>query len=125
MIIDSGACDVVCPPSSFPNARLNPKDKEYGKCYCACGGETVRNIGCKKLRCLTGSGETHNYTFQVGDKITNPLLAVSKISETAKSVFFGPGPKYESYIVDDPEAFIACNGSKTTINLKTVHIYKM
>ena len=36
----------------------------------------------------------------------------------------GPGPTSESYIVDDPEAFIACNGNITNIDLEngTYHI---
>ena len=91
LTIDSGACDSVCPPSSFPNTILNPKNKEQGRCYGACGGETVRNIGSKEFKCLTGSGETHNCIFQVGDRITKPLLAVSKICETGKSVCFRTG----------------------------------
>ena len=65
--------------------------------------------------CVTGSGTKHRYTFQVGDKITKPLLAVSKICERKKAVFFGPAPKFESYIIDDPEAFVVGNGMKTDI----------
>ena len=90
----------------------------YGKSYGACGGEAVRSIGAKHLSCVSGSGVKHKYTFQVGDRITKPLLAVSKICEQGQAVFFGPGPKYESYIISDPEAFVVANKeTKTNIEL--------
>ena len=66
----------------------------------------MKNIGSKQVKCLTGSGTIHEYTFQVCDKITKPLLAVSKICESGKGVWMGPGPKYEAFIVDDPDAFV-------------------
>ena len=79
---------------------------EYGKCSGACGGETVKNIGEKNVGFVSGSGTIHKYDFQVGDKITKPLLAVSKVCESKKGVFFGPAPEYRSYIIDDPHAFM-------------------
>ena len=78
LTVDSGACDAVCPPHSFSNTHLNTRNSEFGKPHGACGGETVRNIGSKTVKCLT-SGGVSNYVFQVGDKLTKPLLAVSKI----------------------------------------------
>ena len=77
----------------------------------------MRNIECKHFECVSRSGNKHKYTFQVGDRITKPLLAVSKICEHGKAMFFGPGPKYESCIVDDPEAFVVASGTKTNIEL--------
>ena len=123
LTIDSGACDAVCPPHSFSNTSLNVHNKEFGKPYGACGGETVRNIGSKAVTCLTNGGVS-DYVFQVGDKLTKPLLAVSKICEQGKAVFFGPGPAYESYIVSDPNAFVISEGGKTRIQLEngTYHI---
>ena len=114
--VDSGACDAVCPPNAFENTPLNKNNREYGKSYGACGGETVFNIGSKELTCLTESGIS-KYTFQVGDKLTKPLLAVSKICEAGKGVWFGPAPNYDSYIVNDAEAFVVSNGLKTNLNL--------
>ena len=117
MTIDSGACDAVCPSNTFENTTIGTSNKEYGNSYGACGGETVKNIGCKRVKCITGSGSIQHYDFQVCDKLTKPLLAVSKICQSGKAVFFGPGPKYESYIVNDPQAFVVSNGEKTHINL--------
>ena len=85
--LDSGACDAVCPPSAFPNTKLNINNRENGKQYGACGGETVKNIGSKALSCVTSGGVQHTYTFQVGDKLTKPLLAVSKVCSEKKGVF--------------------------------------
>ena len=100
--IDSGACEAVCPQQAFPYTHICSDTIEYGKCYGACGGETVRNMGQKDVGFVSGSGTIHKYDFQVGDKITKPLLAVSKICESKKGVFFGPAPRYEPYIIDDP-----------------------
>ena len=51
----------------------------------------------------------------VCDKITKPLLAVSKICEQGKSVFFGPGPDFKSFVTDDPNVLVVHNGSKTDV----------
>ena len=114
--VDSGACDAVCPPGYFVNTETNTKNHDYGHAYGACGGETVRNIGSKFVQLSTETG-TQSYEFQIGDKLTKPLLAVSKICESGKAVFFGPGPRYESYILNDPEAIAIGNGTKTSIVL--------
>ena len=116
--VDSGACDNVCPPAAFPETPINPNSSEVGKCYGACGGETVKNIGEKRPKCLTPSGTIQEHTFQVGDKITKPLLAVSKICEKQQGVWFGPGPAFESFICTDPEAFVVHTGEKIQIELQ-------
>ena len=116
--VDSGACDAVCPPHAFKNTPMNTNNHEFNKSYGACGGETVKNIGCKSVRFVSVTGEKHKYEFQIGDRITKPLLAVSKICETGKAVFFGPAPTYDSYIIDDPSCFVVSNGSKTFMNLE-------
>ena len=32
-------------------------------------------------------------------------------------MWFGPGPNYDSYIVDDPNSFVVTAGKKTNLNL--------
>ena len=49
--IDSGACDSIAPPQAFKNSKTI-KTNEFGKTYGACGGETVTNVGYKKVSCL-------------------------------------------------------------------------
>ena len=109
LTIDSGACDAVCPPSAFPNTNVDNSNRECGKQCGACGGEAVRNIGCKHFKCLTGEGHKHAYNFHIGDNTTKPLLAVSKMCEQKQGVFCGPAPAYKSFIVDDPDAFVVHN----------------
>ena len=50
--------------------------------------------------------------------MTKPLLVVSKICEQKKGVYFGPAPKYESFVIDDPEAFVVSRGNRIKINLE-------
>ena len=76
-------------PSSFPNTSAVKTD-EYGKVYGACGGEFVTNLGCKTVKCLTRNGKTFDAKFQVGNKITKNLLAVSQLCSMGFSVIFGP-----------------------------------
>ena len=95
LTVDSGACDSVSHPASFPNTHSEKTD-EYGKVYGACGGEAVQNIGTKHPVLLTKEGKLVKHTFQIGNKITKHLLAVSKLCEQGLSVHFGPAPAYES-----------------------------
>ena len=55
--VDSGACDAVAPPQTFVNTELNTNDRGIGKVYGACGGEVVRNIGCKSVGFVISTGE--------------------------------------------------------------------
>ena len=107
--IDSGACDSIIPPSVFTNTPI-AQSKEMGRSYGACGGEEVVNLGTKKVKALTKEGKIIDIQYQVGDKITRPLTAVSQLAAKGMGVWFGPGPKFESYIVQDPRAFVAHNG---------------
>ena len=61
-----------------------------------------------------------NYSvdFEIGDKITKPLIAVSEQCSKKRGVFFGPAPKYESFIVYDPDVFCCYKGPITPINLR-------
>ena len=45
------------------------------------------------------------------------MLSVSSVCETGKFVVFGPAPKFESYVLDDPNAYMVSNGKKTYIDL--------
>ena len=97
LTIDSGACENIVPASCFPHTPLL-RAADFGSHYGACGGETVTNIGEKKVTCLTTENEITQIEFQVGDKITRSLVAVSKLCEAGCTVQFGPAPQYESHI---------------------------
>ena len=83
--VDSGACDSIIPPNMFNNTTT-VRTHEFGKTYGACGGETVTNIGQKSVKCLVNNNNVKRIDFQVGDKITRGLCAVSKIAESGAGV---------------------------------------
>ena len=115
--VDSGACDSIAHPASFPHTPLH-KTSETGKQYGACGGNAVTNIGTKHVHFVPHNGKHNTITFQVGDKITRNLLAVSSLCAAGKTVVFGPAPTYTSYISNDPDTFTCHNGDITKINIK-------
>ena len=114
--VDSGACDSIVPPSMFKNTPTR-RHEEFGRTYAACGGETVNNIGIKNLKCLLDNGDIKNIPFQVGDKVTRGLLAVSQLANLGAGIWFGPGPNFESYVVWDREAFVASAGPRQQLSM--------
>ena len=89
--IDSGACTTIAPPSAFPNTDMFWTSR-VGKVYGACGGESVKNIGTKSVEFETENHKTEHIDFDIGDKITKPLIAVSNLAEKGKAVFLVPPP---------------------------------
>ena len=116
MTVDSGACDSIVPPHLFPNTKTQ-KHNEVGRTYGACGGETVTNVGLKKVNCVLGDGTVKSLDFQVGDKVTRGLLAVSQLACSGAGVWFGPGPEYESYIIWDKKAKVVSDKYKQPVKL--------
>ena len=117
LTIDSGACDSIAHPTAFANTPLH-QTPESGKQYGACGGETVTNMGEKTVKCLTRTGKLIQSRFQVGNKITKNIMAVSQLCSMGYSVVFGPGPQYDAYICTHPDTFVCCpDEDKIPINL--------
>ena len=77
----------------------------------------MKNIGFKDVTYMTREGQRRKHVFQVGDKITRSLLAVSQECASGRGIWFGPGPEFKSFICHDPEAFVAHNGDVTAIYL--------
>ena len=77
----------------------------------------MKHLGAKRITYITKEGFIGKTLFQVGDKITRTLFAVSQICAEGRAVYFGPGPKFESYIIEDPEAFVAHNGRIIKIHM--------
>ncbi len=86
--------------------------------YGACGGEAVTNIGSKLVQYNTENHKIRNIEFEIGDNIAKPLIAVSDETARGNAVFFGPGPKFESMIIHDPDAFCCFKGPITYIKLR-------
>ena len=100
----------------FPNTKIN-KHTEVGRTYGACGGETVTNLGLKNVKCLLSDGTTKQLKFQVGDKITRGLLAVSQLAASGAGTWFGPGPEYQSFVVWDKNAHVISDETKIPMSL--------
>ena len=115
--VDSGACTTIAPPHAFPHTHMYSTNK-VGKVYGACGGEAVKNIGNKLVHFKTDNDITLTIEFEIGDKITKPLIAVSDECSRGHAVFFGPGPKFESMIIHDPDAFCCFEGKSIPIKLR-------
>ena len=58
--VDSGACESIAPAKDFSNTQLTTS-VETGKIYGACGGEVVKNIGCKNVQYMTREGAKRSY----------------------------------------------------------------
>ena len=115
--LDSGACEAVLAPHAFKNTdKLNTKSN--GTKYLACGGEKVTNTGEKRVVATDSEGNVLRLNFQCTDKITRNLAAASKICETGKGIWLGPGPKFEAFIAHKPETVNFGRGPKTPVGLR-------
>ena len=116
MVVDSGACDSIIPPSPpthiFPNIAV-VHTSETGK-YRAYGGEGVRNFETNRAQFVTKDGQLDKTTFQNGDTLTRPLYAASQLCTQGNAVFFGPGPKFDNFSVKDPETLNFTQGETHT-----------
>ena len=111
--LDSGACEAVLSPQAFVNTRTI-KGANTGMKYQACGGEKVTNLGEKHVAATDSEGNLFKLTFQCTDKITRNLAAASKICESGKGVYLGPGPDYRAYIIHRPNEVKLGSGPKNS-----------
>ncbi len=105
------------PPAMFHNTKV-VKHSEFGRTYAACGGETVTNLGVKNVKCMLSNSEIKSMPFQIGDRVTRGLLAVSQLAALGAGTWFGPGPNFDSYVVWDREAFVVASGPKQELQRK-------
>ena len=117
--LDSGACEAVLAPHAFKNTD-KIATKNNGMKYLACGGEKVTNTGEKRVVATDSEGNVLRLDFQCTDKITRNLAAASKICETGKGIWLGPGPKFEAFIAHKPENLNFGNGFKTPVGLRVM-----
>ena len=100
--MDSGACDSIAVPSSFPYTKTEFKN-EYGKRYGACGGEEVVILGTKRVRCHTNEGhiiETDKL-FVMRVKTVLKAQGVPEIPRTTPPWKLHEGKGYESLSADE------------------------
>ena len=88
IMVDSGACDCVAPPDTFPGipvvATTASRD---GLEYTAAGGHRIANLGMSRPAVFTTAGECNSMTFQIA-AISKPLGAVSKFVGCNHKVVF-------------------------------------
>ena len=102
--MDSGACDCVAPPDTFPGIPIVETNlSRSGLEYTAAGGHKIPNLGMSRPVVFTTDGECNAMTFQIAS-IAKPLAAVSKIVGKNHRVVF-----------DEPKSYIESKstGKKT------------
>ena len=104
IMVDSGACDCVAPPDTFPGIPIVPTTAARdGLEYTAARGHKIPNLGMSRPVVFTSDGECNAMTFQVA-AISKPLAAVSNIV----------GKKHR-VVLDEPKSYIEskATGKKT------------
>ena len=93
--IDSGAGESVCPADTFPSYETK-KSAKTGLTYTAPGGQSLINVGEKRLGFKT-NGVDAWMTFQATTKVQEPLAAAARITEKGNRIVLD-GVGSESYI---------------------------
>ena len=88
--IDSGAAESVMPKSACADYPILPGEWT-GSQYGTADGGVITNLGERTLVMDLQGGTTRGMLFQVGDKVTKPLGAVSRIADRGNRVVFEAG----------------------------------
>ena len=88
LTIDSGAVESVAPPSFAPAYGVRSSaGSRAGTRYRGAGGNSIPNLGEKKIGVTTEEGQKAAMTFQIA-QVTKPLVAVSKVCDKDNVVCF-------------------------------------
>ena len=85
--IDSGAAESMMPKHLCQDYPMTP-GAWTGSLYGTADGGTITNLGERLLVMDLQEGQTRGMQFQVGDKCTKPLGAVSRIVDKGNRVVF-------------------------------------
>ena len=88
--IDSGAAESVMPKLQCQDYPILPGEWT-GAQYGTADGGIITNLGERTLVMDLQEGSTKGMLFQVGDKVTKPLGAVSRIADKGNRVVFEAG----------------------------------
>ena len=93
-ILDSGAVDTIAPKEMIKGNTIRQTDisKRNGKHSSADGG-IIQNIGECDIEGVAHDGTEIKLVTQVGDKLTNMLIAVRRVVESGNMVVFGANMK--------------------------------
>ena len=88
MAIDSGACDNVANPEDLPDhTKSETKASQEGHDFVSATGETIPNLGERKVPAMTRENTLRAMTFQAAP-VTKPLGSVKKICMAGHTVVF-------------------------------------
>ena len=86
--MDSGAAESVAPASMAPWVPIAESvGSKTGKKYMSASGETLKNLGEKKVEVITNEGMKANATFQIAD-VTRPLCSIARVCDQGNTVVF-------------------------------------
>ena len=94
-MIDSGACDHVCPPEFAANfAVQETQASKAGKCFLSANGGKIRNLGRKDITGYCVTGQKTELKFQVAENLKMALFSVSKLERSGNKVVFDEQGSY-------------------------------
>jgi hypothetical protein len=93
-ILDSGAVDTIAPKDMAKGNKIRQThiSKRNGK-YAPADGGIIQNIGECEIEGVAHDGTEVKLVTQVGDKLTNMLIAVRRVVESGDMVVFGANMK--------------------------------
>ena len=94
-MVDSGACDHVCPPDFAPLSPIQETvASRAGKNFVGANGSKIRNLGRKDVTACTITGQKTLFKVQVADCLKNPILSVLKLEKSGNKVVFDDKGSY-------------------------------
>jgi len=130
-IVDSGAVDTIAPKAMVEglNIRQTEISKRNGK-YAAADGGVIQNLGECVMEGFGEDGTPMRLVTQVGDKVTNMLIAVRRMVESGNMVIFGANHqairKLAASQKIEKNMIVAKNGRRTEIKDEDgMYVYKM
>ena len=130
-IVDSGAIDTIAPRDMVRGHKIRQTEisKRSGK-YASADGGIIQNIGECELEGFAQNGTNVKLVTQVGDKLTNMLIAVRRMVESGNMVIFGANMKTIRKLAAcdkiEPNVIVGKNGKRTEVlDENGMYVYKM
>ena len=130
-IVDSGAIDTIAPRDMVRGHKIRQTEisKRNGK-YASADGGIIQNIGECDLEGISQDGTNVKLVTQVGDKLTNMLIAVRRMVESGNMVIFGANMKTIRKLAAcdkiEPNVIVGKNGKRTEVlDENGMYVYKM
>ena len=130
-IVDSGAIDTIAPEALVEGLKVRQTEtsKRKGK-YSSADGGVIRNLGECEMEGFGEDGTAMKLVTQVGDKVTNMLIAVRRMVESGNMVVFGANHQAIRKLAAcgkiEKNMIVAKNGRRTEIKDEDgMYIHKM